>query len=443
MKSICYVARRAAFFLAAFSLAPGDCFAQSSTNTFPTTGNVGIGTTSPGNRLTLFDNLPTGLYGAAFIGVSGASRDILLAGQQGVSNGFTVQYDGSKMIYAMRDGDALMSTDLFVGSQTWHKAGDTLLHVREYAAGNSVGARIENLNNQAGDIGLIVNSSYAGAAGHSLKVQAQGTDRLVVRGDGFVGVGSEGGPLAKLHVGGADASSNGLSAAVRLTNSSPGGASWNLRAGASGTATPAGGFSIADDVAYRVLIQNNGFVSIGSVAPVARLHVSGAESDINGLGAAVRISNSSTGGGNWILRAGASGTATPAGGFSIADDLSYKLSIDAAGNVGIGTLQPTHKLSVNGSIRAKEVVVETTGWADYVLKPGYDLTPLADVEKHIEEHGHLPGIPSADQVAERGVNVGDMQAKLLAKIEELTLHQIRQEKEIVRLREKLARAGLE
>jgi hypothetical protein len=100
------------------------------------------------------------------------------------------------------------------------------------------------------------------------------------------------------------------------------------------------------------------------------------------------------------------------------------------GNVGIGTANPGHKLAVNGTVKAKEVIVETTGWSDYVFADGYQLQPLAQVEQHIKEHKHLPGIPSAAEVAEHGVSVGDMQARLLAKVEELTLHVIAQEKRI-------------
>jgi hypothetical protein len=100
-----------------------------------------------------------------------------------------------------------------------------------------------------------------------------------------------------------------------------------------------------------------------------------------------------------------------------------------AGNVGIGTANPTHKLSVNGSIRAKEVIVDT-GWSDYVFAEDYRLAPLSEVETHIRAKKHLPGIPSAAEVAEGGVSIGDMQARLLAKIEELTLHQITQEKRL-------------
>jgi hypothetical protein len=102
-----------------------------------------------------------------------------------------------------------------------------------------------------------------------------------------------------------------------------------------------------------------------------------------------------------------------------------------SGNVGIGTTNPQHKLAVNGTIKAKEVIVETTGWSDYVFADDYRLAPLTEVEAHIKTNKHLPGIPSAAQVAESGVNVGEVQAALLAKIEELTLHLIAQEKKIM------------
>jgi len=107
-----------------------------------------------------------------------------------------------------------------------------------------------------------------------------------------------------------------------------------------------------------------------------------------------------------------------------------------AGNVGIGTTNPTQKLSVAGTIRAYAVVVDT-GWSDYVFDKDYRLAPLSEVEAHIKAERHLPGIPSAAEVAEHGVSVGDMQSKLLAKVEELTLHLIAQEKEIAALRQQV------
>jgi hypothetical protein len=98
---------------------------------------------------------------------------------------------------------------------------------------------------------------------------------------------------------------------------------------------------------------------------------------------------------------------------------------DSGGNVGIGTSTPDYKLDVDGTARAKELIVETTG-ADFVFENDYDLRSLEEVEAFIEEHGHLPEIPSAEQMQNEGMQVGDMQTKLLQKIEELTLYIIEQ-----------------
>ena len=104
--------------------------------------------------------------------------------------------------------------------------------------------------------------------------------------------------------------------------------------------------------------------------------------------------------------------------------------IDGHGNIGIGTLTPQEKLSVNGKIRAQEIKVEVAGWPDYVFARNYTLPTLQETENHIKEKGHLPGIPSAAEIKANGVDLGEMNAKLLQKIEELTLYIIELEKRV-------------
>ncbi len=87
-------------------------------------------------------------------------------------------------------------------------------------------------------------------------------------------------------------------------------------------------------------------------------------------------------------------------------------------------------LGIRGKLTANEVKVKIGGWADFVFKKDYQLPSLAEVEAHINKNGHLKDIPNAKEVVANGVFIGEMNVKLLQKIEELTLYTIQQEKKI-------------
>jgi hypothetical protein len=112
------------------------------------------------------------------------------------------------------------------------------------------------------------------------------------------------------------------------------------------------------------------------------------------------------------------------------------MTLTGTGNLGIGTSLASnpnnYKLAVNGTIGAKAVQVELTSttWSDYVFLPSYRLRPLAEVERYIQANSHLPEVPSAAQVGKDGINLGEMDATLLKKIEELTLYLIEQNKQL-------------
>ncbi|MDG3583494.1 fibronectin type III domain-containing protein [Galbibacter pacificus] len=104
----------------------------------------------------------------------------------------------------------------------------------------------------------------------------------------------------------------------------------------------------------------------------------------------------------------------------------------ANGNVGIGTSATLgYRLAVAGNIVAEEVRVALQGnWPDYVFEDAYTLPSLEEVENHIKENKHLINIPSASEIEKNGIGLGDMDVKLLRKIEELTLYTLQQEKKI-------------
>jgi len=122
-------------------------------------------------------------------------------------------------------------------------------------------------------------------------------------------------------------------------------------------------------------------------------------------------------------------------------DPEVVFDLAADGAVGIRAVANSdYALSVGGSIRAREIVVESD-WADYVFAPDYELMPLPQLANYIAQHGHLPGVPTAQEVSQQGVSLGQMQSKFLEKIEELTLYSLRLKKENDRLRQRLDHLG--
>ena len=113
--------------------------------------------------------------------------------------------------------------------------------------------------------------------------------------------------------------------------------------------------------------------------------------------------------------------------------------INTPGYVGIGTDHPQTKLDVRGAIRANEIYVNIPSGADFVFEDSYQLLPLNEVKAYIKQNQHLPEIPSAAEMQENGVNMNELQIKLLQKVEELTLYIIQQEQRIHELENQIAK----
>ena len=111
-------------------------------------------------------------------------------------------------------------------------------------------------------------------------------------------------------------------------------------------------------------------------------------------------------------------------------------SVHIANDLRIGTtIQATgYSLSVNGKIACTDILIEPfDNWPDYVFQKDYKLRDLGELNDFINTSGHLPGLPSSDEVMKSGYQVSELQVKMLEKIEELTLYIIQQEKKIAEL----------
>jgi hypothetical protein len=144
-----------------------------------------------------------------------------------------------------------------------------------------------------------------------------------------------------------------------------------------------------------------------------------------GAGAGKVLTSDASGNATWQTASGGSGNWTLSGS-----------NVYFNGNVGIGTTSITdagYKLYVETGIRTRKVKVDQATWPDYVFYDGYKLPPLPEVESFIKKNNHLPGVPSAAEVKKEGLDLGEGQAVLLKKIEELTLYVIEQNKKIATL----------
>ncbi|MEC5147902.1 hypothetical protein [Chitinophaga sp. 212800010-3] len=192
-------------------------------------------------------------------------------------------------------------------------------------------------------------------------------------------------------------------------------------------------------------ITTSGNVGVGTEDPLAGLHVAKVVVQSNGERAAAILGNAYN---DWTYFGALSGgkirgsnegyldleTNTAGSDKNLYMNFASSGNVIIAkggGNVSIGTaFNNGYKLAVNGTIGARKVRVEQSTWADFVFHPEYKLPTLQYVADYIASNNHLPDIPSEKEVKEDGIDLGDMNRKLLQKVEELTLYLISQEKKL-------------
>ncbi|MFN3840769.1 MAG: hypothetical protein ACK4RF_08680 [Cyclobacteriaceae bacterium] len=244
--------------------------------------------------------------------------------------------------------------------------------------------------------------------------------------NGNVGIGTASGvtPSDKLHVIGDARADN-----VKVVN------------GSFNSLSSSGLFLNTNGTTRVTILNSNGFVGIANSSPSELLHVNGNAramqfNSVNGSFNALATSNINL----------------------LTNGTNRVTILSSNGNVGIGTTSPTALLHVNGALNAstvqvgsslpgsykmavggkiicEEVVVKLqANWPDYVFEAGYQLPTLEELQLFIAKNKHLPGIPSAKEVADKGVALGEINTKLLQKIEELTLYIIELKKDMETLK---------
>jgi len=190
------------------------------------------------------------------------------------------------------------------------------------------------------------------------------------------------------------------------------------------------------------LIVGNGNVGIGTTDPKEKLHVAGDAVRVTDSSAEIQFDQTNVSpNGDWLFKTFGNGLRIRVGDVDT-DSWSEKVTILNNGRVGIGTVDPSAKLEVNGGnikVTGGSFIDDGTTLSvpDYVFDSEYDLESLLEVEKFILEYKHLKGLPDMDDTegwAELSMQDRDM--KLLEKIEELTLYIIELEKKVTELENK-------
>jgi hypothetical protein len=306
--------------LFALCLSAVSSFAFSQTNTFPSSGNVGIGTTSP----------------AAILHLHGANTRLRIGGT--LNDQMGIDFDANS---------------------------GTVYH------------RIESHANN----GFFDFIAGASGGGHNLRFFTDGGERLRITSDGKLGVGTTT-PQTMLDVNGQSTFRNNVTANFGVTNRTT---------------------QMRDDGFYISRTSDGLYVSKIIADNSMHYHTRSNHMFYN--------------------------------------DGNLAMVIYEGAKVGIGTSQvndANYKLFVETGIRTRKIKVDQQSWPDYVFHGTYNLRPLSEVESFIKKYQHLPDVPSAAQVTAEGIDLGDNQAVLLKKIEELTLYLIEQKKEIENLKKEVS-----
>lgn len=208
------------------------------------------------------------------------------------------------------------------------------------------------------------------------------------------------------------------------------------------------GLSVSSKVVPDLVVNSNGRTGLGFSNPAAKLHIRDSDAAdlvvLEALNPTVQFRRN-TGGqlslykdvgfvqtSNDNLRIGVNSSNTN-GKFIIRTGGADRMYVDKDGNFSFGTTDVAvgYRVNIAGKAICEEMMVQLkSSWPDYVFKTNYTLRSLPELEAYIKANGHLPNIPKASQIETQGLQLGDMQKRMMEKIEELTLYIIDLQKQI-------------
>lgn len=397
------------------------------------TGNVGIGTTTPATLsvLQVQKNINNPTIGSFVNTDPGLSAKALVSVGSTAATGST--FGSFEYLGAGRTATGLLAAD------------------RTMLRGNGPGGLMVTAENVAGNIAF----ATGGTSGNNVRMQ--------ISSDGNIGVGITA-PTNKLHIvdvtgtktANLQLSTNVLNETIGLSfGTQPGDRTKAAVAGVNTNTGNAGGAlafytNAGASLAEKMRITSDGNVGIGTTAPENPLQVS-TKFAANASGVVywgnniTAASPSNRGLLSWDIGKVLIGSPDASTDVAfVTSGNTERMRILSGGNIGIGTTDTKgYKLAVNGSVIATAVTVKLYNeWADYVFNDDYKLLSLTEVKKYIDKNHHLPDMPSAAQVQKDGLNLGEINTALTRKVEELTLYLIekneqlnKQQKEIDLLKE--------
>lgn len=388
-------------------------------------GNIGIGTNSPGEKLTL--NAPNATM--QFMN-SGTARGYLQVNGTDMKLGTYVNNTTGNIVFNTRAVDRM-----WISETGWVGIGTSTPTTSLTINGTNPVLQLRNGDVNKGfmllngdDMRIGTNSTNLTG---NLLFQTKLNTRMTINENGQIGIGTTT-PSSLLTLNGTDPilqmRNDGVDKGfMQLVGD-------DLRVGTN-ISNPDGKFIVRTNGVDRFTIDDDGYALLGNGSSGGAMIINGGPSGylyLQGGGLTDGILEAD--GGTFDIHRGSPGILrVRASGDGMWFFPNGQVSVGGGGQTATG-----YVFSVEGKAIATEFRVASFGnWPDYVFSPTYRLMPLPELQQYIRENKHLPNIPAASVVEKEGISLGDMSKRLIEKVEELTLYVLQQQEQIDELKKQL------